>query len=121
MSLYYFDLHDGDDHKIDDRGLEFERFNEARNHAVSLLPDIAREELPNGPRRDFICDMRVDGEGIVYQAVLKFREDRFGIDVRHESGETEHARCTDDVTSTGSHTHSAEAGAALPAGLHDGT
>ncbi|MGI3902387.1 MAG: DUF6894 family protein [Janthinobacterium lividum] len=94
MPLYFFDLHDGDVHTIDDFGIEFDRLEEARNYAVSLLPDMAREELPNGPRRDFICDIRAEGAQIVYRAVLKFREDRFDT-------QSSEQRACDKVTAVG--------------------
>ena len=102
MPLYFFDLHDGEDHTVDDFGMEFEHFEDARNHAVSFLPDIAREELPDGPRRDFICHVRTGGGQVVYRAVLKFREDRFGDDAEREGSAAPDARSTDDVTAVGS-------------------
>lgn len=102
MPLYFFDLHDDKDHTIDDFGMEFDHFEQARNHAISFLPDIAREELPNGPRRDFICDIRTEGGQVVYRAVLKFREDRFGYRAALDSSAARHAGYTEDVTTIGS-------------------
>ena len=48
MSRYYFDVHDGDGRHRDDMGDEFDSFEEARDQAHSLLPDIIRDELPDG-------------------------------------------------------------------------
>ena len=104
MTLYFFDLHDGDEQTIDDFGMEFDHFEEARNHAVSFLPDIAREELPNGPRRNFICDIRTEAGQVVYQAILKFRENRFGTDIQLRVPSLPHVHHSDDVTAIGLHT-----------------
>lgn len=98
MPLYFFDLCDGDNHTIDDFGIEFDRLEEARNYAVSLLPDIAREELPDGPRRNFICNVRNNAGNIVYEAVLKFREKRSFVDFTPDTPTLQYVRCTDNVT-----------------------
>ncbi len=100
MPLYFFDLHDGDDHTVDDFGMDFDRFVEARNYAVSLLPDMAREELPDGPRRDFICDIRAESGEVVYQAVLRFREKLLGVALEPEAP-AQRARPADRVASAG--------------------
>ena len=95
---------------IDDFGVEFDQFEEARNHAVSLLPDIAREELPNGTRRDFICDIRTEEGHVIYRATLKFRENRFETNIQPIAAGLSHERCTDDVTATDSHIPLRQAG-----------
>lgn len=103
MPLYFFDLRDGKNHTIDDFGTEFDRLEEARNYAISLLPDIAREELPDGPRRNFACNVRDKDGNIVYEAVLKFRENRSFVDLTSEKTNRQHIRSTDNVTLTNSH------------------
>lgn len=70
MIRYYFDIQDGERHVRDDEGNEFLDFQAARAMAIGVLPNIARDELPDGNRRDFIVDMR-DGDGrYVFTATL---------------------------------------------------
>ncbi|RWB76899.1 MAG: hypothetical protein EOQ50_08180 [Mesorhizobium sp.] len=62
MPLFYFDIHDGYEFTRDDTGIECSSLEDVSKQAVDVLPDIAREELPNGPRRTFQVKVR-DGSG----------------------------------------------------------
>jgi len=67
---YFFDI-DDDRRLIRDRdGHEFQTRQEVRNAAIVALPDIARDELPDGDRRVFTVKVR-DGTGkFVFEATL---------------------------------------------------
>ena len=72
MPLYYFDVRDGKGFHRDEFGDEFASYDEAREHAQALLPDIARSELPDGELHVILCDVR-DGAGrIVYRGKLTY-------------------------------------------------
>ena len=51
MPRFYFDIHDGERFTPDDEGLEFPDAQTARDKAVSSLPDIARDVMPDGQKR----------------------------------------------------------------------
>ncbi len=73
MSVFYFDTHD-DQHTVrDDTGMELPDLEAARKEAMKLLPDIARDVLPNdGNRRDIIGDIRDETGRLVFTAHLAF-------------------------------------------------
>jgi hypothetical protein len=48
MPRYYFDVDDGHKLTVDVQGLECATPAEVRYSAVDALPDLARDELPNG-------------------------------------------------------------------------
>lgn len=70
MPRFYFDIDDGEHRHSDPEGIELEGAKEARNTAVSVLPDVAREELPDGDRRVFVCKVRDESGMIVFIATL---------------------------------------------------
>ncbi|MER2264443.1 DUF6894 family protein [Methylobacterium oxalidis] len=72
MPRYFFDVHDGGP-EFDDTGTELSGPDEARAKARSLLPDIAREEIPkNGDQRTFTVMVRDESGHPVYSATLSF-------------------------------------------------
>ena len=72
MARYFFDITDGTGFHPDDFGDEFAGFEEARAQAQSLLPDIARAELPDGELHIITCDVRDDTRHIIYRGKLTF-------------------------------------------------
>ena len=71
MAKYYFDIHDGDHDAKDDEGTDFPDLEAMRKSALALLPDIAREVMPNdGNRRDVIVDVRDSNGMVVFTATL---------------------------------------------------
>ena len=70
MPKYYFDLYDGTSFTRDPHGLELANRSEARREAISVLPDMARDVLPDGDRRDFTVDVRTAAGEVVYTATL---------------------------------------------------
>ncbi len=54
MPRYFFDIHDGEDFTPDYVGIELEGLEAAKAEAKKALPDIAKDEMPDGDRRDFV-------------------------------------------------------------------
>ena len=79
MVRYYFDIRDGDEFHRDDVGAEFAYFEDARDQAQALLPDIAREELPDGELHQITCDVRDETGATVYRGELTYQGTRFQI------------------------------------------
>lgn len=70
MPRYFFETYDDDILYRDDEGTELEGPQAARMAALSALPDMARDKIPDGDRRTFSSTVR-DGEGkVVYQAIM---------------------------------------------------
>lgn len=70
MSLFFFDIRDGSDSYKDEDGIECAALKDVEFHAVSVLPDLAREMLPDGPRRSFVVKVRDDSGKHVFRASL---------------------------------------------------
>jgi hypothetical protein len=70
---FFFDINDGEHVTFDDVGLDFSDAARAKDNAVSTLPDVARDVMPDGAKRDFIVTMR-DGSGTsIFRASLSLR------------------------------------------------
>ena len=63
MPHFYFDIDDGEHSSRGDVALEFADAQAARDNAVSALPDIARDVMPDGQQRDFFVTMRDESAG----------------------------------------------------------
>ena len=61
MPRFYFDVYDTGRFSRDEEGLELSSIEEARSQALAALRDIARDELPDGDRREFLVKVR-DGD-----------------------------------------------------------
>jgi hypothetical protein len=70
MPRYYFDTHDGDRLVRDNDGEELAGLERAQTEAVKALPDMARDALPCGDRRDFVVSVRDEGGRQVVKATL---------------------------------------------------
>ncbi|QPC93540.1 DUF6894 family protein [Mesorhizobium sp. INR15] len=70
MSRYFFDIHDGHALTSDDDGIACESLKDLSYQAVDVLPDLAREDLPNGPTRTFFAKVRDDSGRYVFRATL---------------------------------------------------
>jgi hypothetical protein len=73
MPRFFFDIDDGERIHRDDEGLDFANAELARDNAVSALPDIARDVMPDGQRRDFIVTMRDESGTPMFRASLSLR------------------------------------------------
>ena len=70
MPRFFLDLYDGDCFTRDPYGFELDGYEEARREAISALPDMARDVLPDGDRRDFTVDVRTAVGEVIYTATL---------------------------------------------------
>ena len=66
MPRFFFDIHDGEKFTPDRVGLELEGLEAAKK----ALPDIVKEEMPNGDRRDFTVDVKNVARRIVWRVTL---------------------------------------------------
>ena len=70
MPLYFFDLTDAGATVVDDTGTDLTDDAEARNEAIGLLPDIARDVMPDGDRHEITVAVRSERGQVVYEASL---------------------------------------------------
>ncbi len=70
MVKFYLDLYDGAKFTRDPFGLDLDNYEQARKEAISVLPDLARDVLPDGDRRDFTVDVRTAVGEVIYTATL---------------------------------------------------
>jgi hypothetical protein len=70
MPRYFFDIDDGARRSPDEDGLVLSDPWEARANAIAVLPDIAREVLPDGNRREFVSSVRDEGGNVLSEAKL---------------------------------------------------
>jgi hypothetical protein len=70
MPHFFFDIDDGEHSSRGDVPLEFADAQAARDNAVSALPDIARDVMPDGTKRDFAVTMRDESGTPVFRATL---------------------------------------------------
>ena len=68
MPQYFFDYKDGTRDFPDDEGAELPGLKEARAEAMRAISGIARDEMPDGDRRDFQISIR-EGSGPVVMVV----------------------------------------------------
>ena len=70
MPRYFFDTNDGDMLDLDDVGLDLTDHEAARREAIAALPDMARDKLPDGDRRNFSVRVRDEAGAAIYSASL---------------------------------------------------
>ena len=70
MPHYFFDVFDGEQFWEDDFGVDLADLYHARAQAQSLLPDLAREKMPDGDRRDVSVVVRCHEGRCRYKATL---------------------------------------------------
>jgi hypothetical protein len=58
MPRYFFDIHDGEVFTPDRQGLNLEDLEAAKAEAKRALPEIVKDEMPDGDRRDFTVDVK---------------------------------------------------------------
>ncbi|MEQ1955185.1 DUF6894 family protein [Mesorhizobium yinganensis] len=75
MPRYFFDVFDGEDISRDEVGIDLDHEDMAAEHAVAALPDMAHDELPDGPQRDFWVKVRNGNGEYTFAADLKFKAD----------------------------------------------
>ena len=71
MTRYYFDIQQANGWHLDEFGAELADFAEAREQAISLLPDIAQDANWSEDHHEIVCRVR-DTDGTVYEGELTF-------------------------------------------------
>jgi hypothetical protein len=74
MPCYFFDLDDGKRRHRDEDGLELNGPWEARDMALAVLPDVARDIIPDGDRRDIVSSVRDESGEVMYTARLSLAQ-----------------------------------------------
>lgn len=72
MPRFYFDTTDTGHMVVDDEGIDCSGREAARDEAVSALPYMALDALPDGDRRDFSVQVRDETGRVVLKACLVF-------------------------------------------------
>ena len=67
---FFFDIHDGEDFTSDRQGLDLDGLEAAKDAAKKDLPDIVKDEMPDGDRRDFTVDVKNVAGQIVWRITL---------------------------------------------------
>lgn len=70
MTRFFFDTDDGDFLSQDDEGMDLPDVEAARLAAMDVLPDMARDKLPDGDRRTFSVRVRNEAGTVLYSATL---------------------------------------------------
>jgi hypothetical protein len=67
---FFFDIHDGEAFTPDREGLELDGLEAAKDEAKKTLPEIVKDEMPDGDRRDFTVDVKDAAGQIVWRVTL---------------------------------------------------
>ena len=70
MPRFFFDIHDGEAFTPNREGLELEDLEAAKAEAKKTLPEIVKDEMPDGDRRDFTVDVKDMAGQIVWRVTL---------------------------------------------------
>ncbi len=76
MPRFFVDFRDGDNFYKDEQGIDVADFEQARNEAIALLPQVAKDQLPDGEHHEFVATIRDEGDVMIYRASLTFHGDR---------------------------------------------
>jgi hypothetical protein len=67
---FFFDIHDGEDFTPDREGLDLDNLEAAKAEAKRTLPEIVKDEMPDGDRRDFTVDVKDAAGQMVWRVTL---------------------------------------------------
>ena len=70
MPHYFFDTSDGDKFVKDDKGCDLPDVAAARDAAQAVLPDMARDKMPDGEKRTFCAFVRNETGVVIYRVAL---------------------------------------------------
>jgi hypothetical protein len=76
MPRYFFDTHDGEHFTPDYTGVELESLQAAKDEAKKTLPDIVKDELPDGDRRTFVVVIKDEVGHELLQVTLSLAVER---------------------------------------------
>ena len=72
MPRFYFDVDDGERRTRDEEGLVLDDLAAASREAVKVLPEVARDVLPDGTEKVMSASVRDEGGTTLFRAVLAF-------------------------------------------------
>ena len=72
MPVFYFDVYDNELLTRDEWGVEIDDLREARDQAIAILPEMARDVLPDSETYVFMAEVRSEDGHICYRAKLTF-------------------------------------------------
>ena len=70
MPRFFFDIHDGETFTPDHQGLDLDGLEAAKDEAKKTLPEIVKDEMPDGDRRDFTVNVKDTAGQIVWRVTL---------------------------------------------------
>ena len=70
MPRYYFDVDDGQALTVDLDGIECSSMDELRFAAIDGLPDLARDQMPNGDHTKMVVKVRNADGNYLFEASL---------------------------------------------------
>lgn len=73
MPRYFFDTEDDSVLTRDDEGLELQGEKAARDEAIRALPELAKDQLPDGPQHSFWVKVRDESGAYIFQASLELK------------------------------------------------
>ena len=73
MPRYFFDIHDGTELTVDEIGLPCATEQDVRDEAIKALPEIAKDELPDGPEHCFWVKVRDENGDYIFHASLMLK------------------------------------------------
>ena len=73
MRRYFFDIHDGHTLILDETGVDCETEQHVRREAITVLPEIAKDQLPNGAEVCFWVKVRDESGIYVFEASLELK------------------------------------------------
>ncbi len=76
MPRYFFDIMDAGSTVHDDVGIDLADVDAARKHVGQILPNLARNGLPDGEAHTFECDARNEAGTVVYHGDLVYQGTR---------------------------------------------
>ena len=76
MPRFFFDIDDGKNFTPDDVGVELEGLEAAKAEAKKTLPDIVKDEMPDGDRRDFTVVVKDEVGHEVWRVTLSLVVER---------------------------------------------
>ena len=76
MPRFNFDVRDGEHVHKDNEGTELYGLQDARDHALRTLPDMARDEMPDRNQREFVIEVKDENGRPVLTARLSLSVER---------------------------------------------
>jgi hypothetical protein len=67
---YFFDTYNGDRLITDPDGIELQSLEQVKIEAQRVLPDLARDALPDGDQKTFLVSVRDEAGQVVLRAAL---------------------------------------------------